>query len=127
MKIKVFLLTDISYLSYIPYIRHLLTFTYIHDLLTYEKLQRCLSIIAGYFFLFCSRRFYLYHLCNFSYPEPEPLDTTPVDMPPMIWIDPCYYGVLEGMPGRRIGTNFRRGRSALLGDCWRDTHRAVRR
>jgi hypothetical protein len=30
--------------------------------------------------------------------EPEPLETTPVDMPPMIWTDSCYIGVLEGMP-----------------------------
>ena len=33
-----------------------------------------------------------------SCPEPEPLDSTPVDMPPMIWIDSSYFGVLEGMP-----------------------------
>lgn len=33
-----------------------------------------------------------------SCPEPEPLETTPVDMPPMIWSDPCYTGVLDGMP-----------------------------
>jgi hypothetical protein len=51
-----------SFHSYFTYIYHLLTFTHIHDLLTYENYQIWFITNTGYKRLFCSWRFYLYPL-----------------------------------------------------------------